>query len=54
MANTSGGMTANKTVSFDFVSKTWSEKVFKYGDDVEADAKNKQWEDYQSKSSMTL
>lgn len=45
MANTSGGMTANKTVSFDFVSKTWTEKVFKYGNDVEEDAKNKQWED---------
>lgn len=43
--NATGGMMANKIVSFDFVSLDWKEQVFKYGDDVKEDGKKKQWED---------
>lgn len=43
MANLSAGMYKNKKVSFDYVNKAWSEKVFTYGDDTPADAKFKSW-----------
>lgn len=45
MSNISGGMTANKVVSFDFVSLEWKTETFKYGDDNDKDAEKKQWED---------
>ena len=45
MENANAGMMANKTVSYDYMTKEWSEKVFKYGDDNSKDANNKQWDD---------
>src|SRR5574343_46815 len=45
MSNISGVMTANKVVSFDFVSLEWKTETFKYGDDNDKDAEKKQWED---------
>lgn len=44
MANLSAGMYKNKKVSFDYLNKTWSEKIFTYGDDCPQDAQYKSWD----------
>lgn len=43
LSNMAGGLYANKVVQFDFVTKQWSEKTFKYGDDCKLDGDMKSW-----------
>ena len=44
MSNISNGYYASKMVTFDFISKTWAEEVFKFGDDVSDDKEKKPWD----------
>lgn len=44
MSNINSGMQASKVVSFDFISKQWSEEKFKLGDDVKEDKGSNQYE----------
>lgn len=44
MSNISSGLYASKLVQFDFISKTWNEDIFKYGDDVGEDDAKKPWD----------
>lgn len=42
--NKASGYYANKVVQFDLLTQNWSEKTFKFGDDVSEDAAKKSWD----------
>jgi len=44
MSSLGSGMFGNKTVSFDFMSKAFTSKTFKYGDDNKQDNSKKSWD----------
>lgn len=43
-SNLTAGFYTNKILTYDFVNKKWEQKIFNYGDDIQADKKMKPWD----------